>query len=100
MKCSAVLFNVSAALRYLAAAGINSKDAKIKQEWLVLGFSKPDKENKKARGPVVSWSVFLPHGVTICLEGIQWSRSVQSIFSLPALLGRSVRIISGLYLKY
>lgn len=57
MKCSAVLFNVSAALRYLAAAGINSKDAKIKQEWLFLGFSKPDKENKKARGPVVSWSV-------------------------------------------
>lgn len=74
MKCGAVLFNVSAALWYLAAAGITSRGAKIKQEWLALGFSKPDKENKKARGPVVSWSVFLPHGVTICLEGIQWSR--------------------------
>lgn len=56
MKCGTVLSNVSAALRYLAAAGINSKGAKIKQEWLVLGFSKPDKENKKAREPVVSWS--------------------------------------------
>lgn len=71
MKCGAVLFYVSAALGYLAAAGINSVGAKIKQEWLVLGFSKPDKENKKVRGPVVSWSVFLPHCVTICFEGIQ-----------------------------
>jgi len=48
MKCGAVLVKVSAALWYLAAAGSNSKGAKIKQGWLVLGFSKPDKENKRA----------------------------------------------------
>lgn len=58
MKCGAFLFNVSAALWYLASAGINIRGAKIKQEWLGLGFSKPHKENKKVRGSVVSWSVF------------------------------------------
>lgn len=47
MKCVSVPFNVSTALQYLAAAGINNKGAKIKQEWLFLGFSKPD--TKKIR---------------------------------------------------
>lgn len=100
MKCGAFLLNVSAALWYLASSEINSKGSKIKREWLGLGFSKPHKENKKVRGPVVSWSVFLRRCVTIRLEGIQRSRSAQSIFFPSSPFGSFVRIIRGFYLKY
>lgn len=50
MKCGAVLFNVSTALLYLTAAGINSKGAKIKQEWLALGFPSLTKKIRKQKG--------------------------------------------------